>query len=101
MATYTEFTPDPGPKGLPRSPRLLVEITEAADVTEEVLECAEDVYDGWFADRDHVDWDEFWDRLDGYTLKEHENREMDMGTETNSPAMRKIKRHIRRIAREG
>lgn len=81
--------------------RHLVRVVSAKDVTEEVLKHAEDVEEGWFSDAKQIDWEDFWDRLDGYTLDEHEGREIDLGTETDSPAMRKIVKHIQKIRREG
>lgn len=79
----------------------LVTITEAEHVTDEVLEVAEDVHDGWFSNASKIDWEDFWNRMDGYELKEHDNREIDLGTDGDSAAMRKIQRHIRAIRKMG
>ena len=66
-------------------------LEDAADVTEEILEKAADVYDGWFASDERIDWEDFIDRLckwlpDDMDIDEYDN-----------PAVRKIKRHIREI----
>lgn len=97
MAEYIDLEPPEGRLGRTRH---LVTITTSEDVTEEVLEHAIDVYDGWFADAKQIDWERFLDQLDGYELKEHGGREIDLGSDPYSPAIKKIKRYIRRIARE-
>lgn len=78
-----------------------VEIIEAAHVTQEVLDAAEEIYDGWFADASSIDWDDLLDRLEGTHLDEHEGRKIDLGPQNDSPAIRRIKRHIRAIRRQG
>lgn len=61
----------------------------ASDVTEEVLTDAELVFDGWYADADRIDWDDFIDRMTGHGRYDIE----DMA----SPAVAKIQRHVRKL----
>lgn len=77
------------------SPRIL---KDAVDVDQQVLDDAEQVWDGWFADEPRIDWEAFIDRLSD-----------DYGTVADPPyeileywngAVRKIQRHIRALARE-
>lgn len=70
-----------------------VEPHDAADVTDEILRLAEEVYDGWFDDDEPIDWEEFIDRLCkmGY-LADDTRLEFDT---YDCPAVSKIKRHIR------
>ena len=55
------------------------------EVTDELLEAAEGIHDGWYADGP-VDWDTFWDRLDqwGFPIED-----------LDSPEARKIQRFVR------
>lgn len=66
----------------------------AADVTEEILLMAEDVHDGWYADERNIDWEGFIDRLERHS-------ERDWGSQMDSPAINKVKRHIREIRKAG
>lgn len=71
-------------------------ITDSVDVTEEILELAYDVSNDWFGDTDKpVDWEYFWERLDGSEILST-GREVDMGNELETSAMRKIKKCVRR-----
>ncbi|MER7445028.1 hypothetical protein [Micromonospora avicenniae] len=71
-----------------------VEVTEADQVTPEILEAAESIYDGWFAHASRVDWPEFLDRLEGQEFDSIGGR-LDLGDSLMSPATRRIKAHIR------
>lgn len=62
-------------------------ITQAADITAEVLADAEEIYSGWYEDT-RIDWDDFLYRLESRTG-------IDLGTEATSPAIRRIQSHIR------
>jgi hypothetical protein len=74
-------------------------VFEAADVTGEILGLAERIFDGWFADgRERIDWHDFLDRLDGATLDDEST--LDLGTDLSSPAIVKIKAHVREYRRE-
>lgn len=95
MAEYSEWTDKVG-----RVHQIVI-IESAADVTEEILEIAEEVEQGWFADEPQMDWERFWEKMDGYEVKEHDGREIDLGTANDTPAMRKIVKHIQRWRREG
>lgn len=76
-----------------------MKVIEANDVTENVLESAEKVYDGWFADADRIDWDDFIFRLENRGLED--GTELDFGDSILTPAIEKIKRHIRTYRRLG
>ena len=76
-------------------------LTTREDVSEEVLRVAEDIFDGWFSDAARIDWQDFLDRMDGTHLDGHGGRELDLGDQADSPAIRKIKAHVNRIRREG
>jgi len=70
----------------------------AADVTPEVLSDAEEIYEGWYANDERIDWDDFIDRL---------AKRGDFGSppydfdEYDNAAVRKIQRHIREIRSRG
>lgn len=76
--------------------RRFVTITDRDDVTAEVLEVVEDIHDGWYSEG-RIDWEDFLERVDGTPLDEHDGREIDLGGDPDSPAIRAIKRHIRNI----
>jgi hypothetical protein len=62
------------------------------EVTEEILKFTRDIYDGWFAIADRIDWVDFLDRLDGSELAD--GSKIDLGDDMLSPAIRRIKRHV-------
>lgn len=63
-------------------------IKEAGDVTADVLKTAEEVYEGFFdTDGEPIDWVAFLDRLEAWGY---------CANELDSPAVRKIQRHIRK-----
>lgn len=66
-------------------------IVNAEDVTPEILEVAENIVDGWYQ-TGPIDWENVWERM--------ENQDIDLGSDLDSPAMRKIQRHIRKIRKE-
>jgi len=65
---------------------------DASDVSEEMLELAEQVYDGWFSDDERIDWEEFIDRLCKLSIHDEPSWELD---EYDNGAVRKIQKHIR------
>ena len=73
-------------------------ISVVADVTEEVLSTARDIVEGWY-NNGRVDWENVWDRMDGSRMDD--GTTLDMGGQTDTPAMRKIQRTIRKEFREG
>ena len=73
-------------------------IVTAADVTDEIIEQAVEITDGWYADGP-IDWDDVWDRLERSRLAD--GRGIDLGNDQDTPAMRKIRREIRKRRREG
>ena len=74
-------------------------VTEAAQVTEEILDIAQDTEEGWFGDSARIDWEDFIDRMDGTDLKD--GTRLDLGDQIDSPAIRKIKRHVRTLREMG
>ena len=68
-------------------------VREAADVTDEILAIAESIEEGWYGGGARIDWDDLVNRLDGSALKD--GTRVDMGGRTDTPAIRKIQRHIR------
>jgi hypothetical protein len=72
-------------------------VVAADDVTDEVLAAAEET-ETWYGDGP-IDWDDFWDRLDGTQLADGSEIDLSPNNEGDSPAMRKIQRHIRNLRR--
>ena len=72
-------------------------ITEESDVDSEVLAAAE-YAESWFTD-DRIDWDDFIDKMDGYHLKD--GSVIDMGPSMDTPAIRAIKRYIKKLRAQG
>jgi hypothetical protein len=73
-------------------------IIEAKDVTEELLRMAEDTFEAWFDNDEPIDWDDdaygFWARMES-------DFRIDFGPQIDTPAMRKIQRHIRKYRAQG
>lgn len=64
-------------------------IKQAEDVTPDCLQAAEEVFEGFFDnDGEPIDWYSFLDRLEAYGFS---------ATELDSPAVRKIQRHVRKF----
>lgn len=59
-----------------------------SDIPPEVLEAAESVFDGWYADGERVDWHDFVDRVEQMSG-------VDLGSDMLSPTIKGIKAHIR------
>lgn len=68
-------------------------VTAAEDVTEEILNAAESIFDGWYADEPRIDWEDFLDRLEGIPLDN--GTRLDLGRDMMSPAIKAIQKHIR------
>lgn len=65
-----------------------------AAVTDEMVQDALAVVDGWFrGGDDRIEWETVWDRLEGWGY--------DMGDELDSPGMRKVQREVRKALRAG
>lgn len=62
-------------------------VTSAQDVTEDMLESAESIFDGWYSDSGRIDWTDFFERLESYG-------DWDFGSDWMSPAITRIKKHI-------
>lgn len=69
------------------------EVRTEDDVTEEILELVQGIVEGWY-DEGRIDWEDVWDRMEKRTLED--GRGIDMGTDLASPAIKKIKKHIRK-----
>ncbi len=65
-------------------------IRTASDITPELLEMVEVIYDGWFIDEVRIDWHAFLDRLELMGL-------YDLGGAMDSEAIKVIKKHVRKI----
>lgn len=72
-------------------------VTEASQVTEEILAAAEEVYNGWYTNGTKIDWEEFIDRIDGSPLDD--GTTLDLGDSPLSPAINKIKQHVQAYAK--
>jgi hypothetical protein len=77
----------------------ILRMTEAAHVTDEVIEFTVDMVDAEYGDSP-IDWQHvFDDRLDGMYL--NDGRNLALGDEYDSPAMRKVQREVRKIRSQG
>lgn len=63
-----------------------------AEDADSIREDIESIFDGWYADAERVDWDDFLDRL--------ERRGYDLGDELTSPAIRRIKAIVRELRKQ-
>ena len=73
---------------------LKTRIWQKESVSNEILVDAEHANDLWFNDVAKIKWSQFWDLLDGWPLKD--GSYLDLGTELDTPAMKEIKKHIRK-----
>jgi hypothetical protein len=75
----------------------MTQVITTDDVTESILRIAEQVFEDWFDFDEPIDWDDdsygFWTRM--------EDHDIDLGEQLDTPAMRKIQRHIRKYRKEG
>lgn len=67
-------------------------VVQADQVTEEILKLFYDVVDGWYQ-TGRIDWDDLLDRVDGAELED--GTILDLGNSMVSPAIVKIKKHVR------
>lgn len=72
-------------------------LQDVESVTEDVLELAVEITDGWYLDT-RIDWDDVWDRMDGQTIGD--GTVLDI-PHLNSPALRMIQRYIQNLRRQG
>lgn len=68
-----------------------ISVHAADEVTEEILEMALEIVDGWYQGR-AIDWDDVWARLDGSELADCS--ELLLSEDLTAPALRKIKRYV-------
>lgn len=59
-----------------------------------ILAEAEEVFNGWYANSERIDWQDFIDRLEEHT-------DFDFGSDMGSPLINKVKSHIRRYRKLG
>lgn len=69
----------------------------AEDVTEEMVQAAVDIVDGWYQGS-RIDWGDVLDRLDGTLLDD--GTRLDLGNDLTTPAIAKIKKDVRARLRE-
>lgn len=72
-------------------------MVEASEVTDEVLEYAVEEADSRYPSPERIDWEDVLDRLDGTRL--NDDTRLDLGNSYDSPAIRKIKKHVRDVRR--
>lgn len=71
-------------------------VTREDQVTEEILAIATSVVEGWFEDR-RIDIEEFIDRME---MRLDDWSMLDFGNDLDSPAIKMILKHARKIKRE-
>lgn len=72
-------------------------VFRADEVTEEIMELAYGVVDGWYQ-TGRIDWEDFLDRFDGAELSD--GTILDLGEDMVSPAIKKIKSYVRDYRRQ-
>lgn len=72
-------------------------VSLAADVDEEILNLAQSIYESFYEGK-KVDWDDFLYRMDGSTLENGDI--LDLDASLVSPAIMKIKTHVRQLAKQ-
>lgn len=73
-------------------------MTEAAEVTQEILDLAVSVTDDRYSDDRRIDWEDALDRMDGVELDD--GSRLDLGSSMASPAVKAIKKHVRDLRRD-
>ena len=68
-------------------------VTQADQVTEEILQLIYDIVDGWYP-TGRIDWEDLLDRVDGAELED--GTVLDLGDDMLSPAIVKIKKCARK-----
>jgi hypothetical protein len=68
-------------------------VTEVSEVTPEILETAQDIYEGFWANEPKIDWIAFLERLEIWL-------EIDLGSQMDSGAIKTIKKHIQKFRKE-
>jgi hypothetical protein len=65
----------------------------AEDVTEEMVERARGILEGWYSEG-RTDWSDVWDRMERQGPLE-DGTFLDLGEDLASPALKRIKREVR------
>lgn len=73
-------------------------IKEANQVNDEILRLVFDIVDGWYPDGP-IDWEDLLDRVDRAELSD--GSIVDLGDSMISPAIKKIKREVRKYRSQG
>jgi hypothetical protein len=68
------------------------------DVTDELVGMAYEICDGWYQDT-RIDWENVLERMDKQTLAD--GRGIDWGDDWLSPAIKELKRRVRKMRQEG
>ena len=68
-------------------------VQKAEHVTPTVLESVEEIFDGYFANEEKIDWHEFLQRLEV-------RYELDLGSSMDSEAIKQIKKHVKKLRSE-
>ena len=68
-------------------------VQKAEHVTPTVLGCVEEIFDGYFADEEKIDWHEVLQRLEV-------TYEFDLGSSMDSEAIKQIKKHVKKLRSE-
>jgi hypothetical protein len=94
---WTEHKPGPG-----TSPDYWIASTDfapraAEDVTEELVQQAVDIVDGWY-NEGRIDWEDVFDRLEKHTLDNGQG--IDLGEDLGSPALKTLQRRVRAARKE-
>ena len=69
------------------------QVVTAEQVTQEVLDAVEEIFDGFFVDEPKIDWTLFLERLEV-------RYEFDLGSSMDSEAIKLIKKHVKKIKAE-
>jgi len=73
---------------------MTTQVMATADVNQRILDAAQDVWESWYDGGRIDDWNEFLTRIEYQA-------DVDFGPTDNTPAIRRIRRHIRDLRRMG
>lgn len=72
-------------------------LNDRDDVTDEIVQYAVDIVDGWYPDGP-IDWTDVWDRLDGTEL--NNGARLDLGDDLMSPGLKALRSAVQRARRD-
>lgn len=97
QAAYEAMTPEEQvADDAARAPKPPLQVQSAADVTDEIIEAADDM--AWEDDQGNIDWERTFDRIDG--LRSEDGQEWLFPDQLDDPVFEKIKRGVRKRRRE-